>query len=434
MEEFTPQQKRRLERIAEVIESGPLALAKFIFELEEKIDEAIPDTKSLLAKVRGNDGYTPKIGVDYYTKADKDKFVNEVYSRIVIPVVKNGITPKAGIDYPTKKQISDYIDARLAVMKPEPGYTPQKGFDYFTDEDIRLIALDVLSQIEVPETKIITIEESGSSLIKKINAAPLTDENKIDYGRIKNLPPPVVIHDGGGYGAPLEPVIKAGANISVYKDISGAWVISSTGGGGSNPPSITLSASPSQVKEKGSTVSAVDLEADTVKGSNDITAVEFFRDDVLINSVASPNPLGGTETYTDTVDVTDDTEFTATVSDGVDTITSNTVTYEFVYPFYYGSAAPGTTEANIEALTKLVATKSDKTLTFNPTVQVYKFAYPASYGLLDKIKDDNGFDITDDWTLFVVSVTGLDGNPVDYNLYQFNNLTTQSDFDITFEF
>ena len=428
MEQFTPKQKRRLERIAELVELGPLALAKYLFDLEEKIDEEIPEIKNLMARVKNDPGYTPVKGKDYFTNEERQAFIDSIYSRIEIPEPKDGKTPKAGIDYPSKKQFSDYIDSKLAQFKPKDGYTPQKGFDYFTDEDIRLIALDVLSQMPSLDDVKLTQKE----------VIEMVQREGLDAKYIKNLPKSetIIVEGAEKPGGPWElPVKGDGVTTYVTKDPSGAYVVHVIPGGASyEAPDITLSATPSQVKEKGATVASVDLTAVTTKNTNDITSVEFYRDAVLIYTVPTPDADGGIETYTDTDDVTDDTDFQAKVSDGTQIVNSNTVSYQFVYPFYYGSASPGTTEANIEALTKLVATQSDKTLTFNPVVQVYKFAYPVSYGALDKILDDNGFDITNDWTIYTVSVTGLDGNPVDYYLYQYNNITTQTDFDITFQF
>ena len=70
---------------------------------------------------------------------------------------------------------------------------------------------------------------------------------------------------------------------------------------------------------------------------------------------------------------------------------------------------------------------------------MYYFAYPASYGQLVSILDANGFEIKNDFTIRTVTFT-LNGsyfvNPtnVTYYIYEFNNLTTQTNFNITFKF
>ncbi len=70
--------------------------------------------------------------------------------------------------------------------------------------------------------------DTGEEIVKKINE----NSDQIDASKIKNLPHPQVIYQGGG-GFP-ETQIKAGTNVTVTKDASGSWVIgsSSSGGGG----------------------------------------------------------------------------------------------------------------------------------------------------------------------------------------------------------
>lgn len=202
-------------------------------------------------------------------------------------------------------------------------------------------------------------------------------------------------------------------------------------------PAIVLNnLSPLQgIREYGNPVAATGLSATTTKYSSDITHVRFRRAALVIHNVAAPNPAGGTETYTDTVLVDDTTAFDAQVSDdGVTWVTSNTRVYTFVYPYYYGVGAQSLTPAQVAGLTKVVAAKSDKVYVFNPVDQVYYFAYPASYGDLTSILDTNGFETLDDWTKRVEDIVGLDGSSVSYNIYEFNNVTTQTDFTNTFKY
>ncbi len=107
-------------------------------------------------------------------------------------------------------------------------------------------------------------------------------------------------------------------------------------------------------------------------------------------------------------------------------------------PFYYGSGAQGLTVAQVQALTKSVTATGTKQYTFNPTSQVMYIAYPAAYGTLSSILDPNGFETVADWTLSVVDFTNNEpdyyGNTASYNVYEYNNLTTQTDFEITFIF
>lgn len=76
---------------------------------------------------KGDAGYTPKKGKDYFTKEEIDKFLKEVtpkkgedyYTEQEIEAFKEAITPKKGTDYNDGKD----------------GYTPIKGKDYFDGRD-----------------------------------------------------------------------------------------------------------------------------------------------------------------------------------------------------------------------------------------------------------------------------------------------------------
>lgn len=437
MPEFTEKQKKRLERIAELIQLGPIALAKYLFDLEEKIDAEIPAITNVMERIKGDPGYTPVIGKDYFTEQQVKDFVDEIYSRIKIPQPIDGKTPTPGVDYPTKKQLADYIDIKLSQIPPVfDGYTPKKGLDYFTDNEIKLIIARVLAQVPKPQT--------GEDFVKGINDLPTDDEDKkIDAAHIKNLPERIVqnIFENGGPGAPFETVVRGdGTTATVRKDASGAYVITAIGGGGGGgyqAPEIVLSASPSQFREKGNTVTAVDLSALTTKHTNDITLVEFYRDNVLIDTVPVPNPAGGTETYTDTTDVTVNTDFKAKVSDGVQTITSNIVSYKFVNKVYIGKSASQTLdEAGIEGLS-LALLQAGFAGTYTMAAGGYDWfcfddalGSPAAFtgfkdgttGLSIDMADDTVdtfFDHEENgWWYALVSVTNAFGVTVNYRLYR----------------
>jgi len=199
-------------------------------------------------------------------------------------------------------------------------------------------------------------------------------------------------------------------------------------------PTIALTSSTSTaLREKGTTVASLPLTATTGKRSENITGVTFYKNGVLVNTVASPTPGGGAENYTDASGFSDTTSYFARVTDGTDTVQSNTLTFTYVYPYYYGVGAPGLSAANVALLTKyVIANTSSVARQFSPTSQVYYFAYPASYPALTSILDTNGFETIADWTVRTENITGLDGNAVSYRIYEFNNLTTQTNFTNTF--
>ena len=199
-------------------------------------------------------------------------------------------------------------------------------------------------------------------------------------------------------------------------------------------PLVSLSVSPAAyLREFGDTIASVDLTANTTKRTNPITSVIFRRNGIIIEDVASPNPNGGTEAYTDNNPVSSDTTYNVTVSDGT-LSDSKSIAYRFVYPFYWGVGAKNLTPAQIQALTKRIEQKSNKTVTTSPNNEVYYFAYPASYGQLTSILDPNNFETIGDYTLRTENFTMLDGSTVQYYVYEFNNLTSQNNFTIQYIF
>lgn len=200
-------------------------------------------------------------------------------------------------------------------------------------------------------------------------------------------------------------------------------------------PSITLAGTPgTSVREFGNPITSQALSATTVRRSNPITAVAFYRGATLIDYDDSPAASGGVETYTDTDSVGVTSSWSARAADGTATTTSNSLTVTFVYPFYWGVGAQSLTAAQVALLTKSVTVQGDKAVTTSPTNEVYYFAYPKSYGLLDSILDENSFETIGDYTIRDEPITGLSGSPVDYYIYEFNNLTTQVNFTNTYKF
>lgn len=118
---------------------------------------------------------------------------------------------------------------------------------------------------------------------------------------------------------------------------------------------------------------------------------------------------------------------------------SKNYTITWYDPFYYGVGEKDLNAIQIQQLTKQVVSKSNKTYSFSPNNQVYYFAYPSSYGNLVSILDTNGFEILNDFSFRTVQFSS---NPpyfnnstiVNYNVYEFNNYTTQTNFSITFKF
>lgn len=205
-------------------------------------------------------------------------------------------------------------------------------------------------------------------------------------------------------------------------------------------PLVSLAASGSgTIREKGDEVTSSTLTATITKRSDPIAAVRFYLNSVLIDTVVSPNPAGGTEQFAWTGSF-DDTPATFGVevdddgTSGGPTTSSDTESFTFVYPYYVGAGAVGLSAANVAALTKrIINSSASRTETITAANgEVFFFAYPASYGALTSILDVNGFETFGDWTLRTENITGLDGNAVSYRIYEFDNPVVAGDYEYTF--
>ena len=92
----------------------------------EKIDLKLSEVPNIvLESKKGDDGHSPKIGIDYFTDEEKKSWLIAV-------------TPVKGKDYFTEADIKDF----LTIATPKKGVdyfdgkTPIKGTDYFTDEEV----------------------------------------------------------------------------------------------------------------------------------------------------------------------------------------------------------------------------------------------------------------------------------------------------------
>jgi hypothetical protein len=67
MPEYTPQQKRKLEKLAKVMKDKELGILEYLFEVDEKVDELLPDMKNVISQIKGEKGSEGEQGV----KGDK---------------------------------------------------------------------------------------------------------------------------------------------------------------------------------------------------------------------------------------------------------------------------------------------------------------------------------------------------------------------------
>lgn len=201
------------------------------------------------------------------------------------------------------------------------------------------------------------------------------------------------------------------------------------------PPTVTLSASPNGgLREKGEVISQVELSAQTAKKSQNITVVKFLDETSELHTVPAPNAQGGKETYTYDKQITANKTFKVQVHDGKQQVTSNTISYNFIYPVYHGLVAASVvnpTGEQITGLTKEVINPTNLTKSFSPNNQKVVVACPPGW-TIKQILDQNGFDITASFNQTQVQVTGLDRTAQNYTVYTMNAATTQTNFKMHF--
>lgn len=206
-------------------------------------------------------------------------------------------------------------------------------------------------------------------------------------------------------------------------------------------PAVTLSASGSgTVREKGSVVTAVSLTANVTKRTNPIARIRFRLNGSDIEDLNPPSNTGsGTHYYNWSGSFSDNVTFQVVVTDeataeGGPTNVQASASFNFVYPYYYGADLPGRTGAQVASLTKdVIASTASVTRTITADAgDVFYFAYPKSYGALSSIKDINNFETLDSWTQREDTITGLDGNPVVYYVYEFDNVQVANTTSFTF--
>jgi len=201
-------------------------------------------------------------------------------------------------------------------------------------------------------------------------------------------------------------------------------------------PSVSLAATGSStIREKGDEVTSTTLTATITKKSEDITQVRFYLGGDLIETIEEPSASGGAEQYAWTGSFTDNSTFSVQVDDSNTNAANASRSFTFVYPYYVGAGAAELSAANVAGLTKRIITSTatrQETITATAG-QVLYFAYPASYGDLTSILDANNFETISDWTKRTENITGLDGNAVSYNIYEFNNPVVAGDYTYTFK-
>jgi hypothetical protein len=133
--------------------------------------------------------------------------------------------------------------------------------------------------------------------------------------------------------------------------------------------------------------------------------------------------------YTYNKTISDTKTFTLSVTDSKNNVRSSSITFTFVYPFYYGTFTNSLTEADIKNEVKLVELKNNKTLTLTYNDMKVFYAYPKAYGELKSIKDGNGFEYLNDFNKEKMNI-----NSIPYYVYKIKNKASVSQIKYTFSF
>lgn len=200
------------------------------------------------------------------------------------------------------------------------------------------------------------------------------------------------------------------------------------------PATISLNAYPLQ--ELGTTYNQVPFNGSITQNSEtQITILQYMLEDTVLNTVTSPS--FGNFSTSFTLNLTNNATVRARVStnnNGSPTIITGSQLISFIAPSWYGVGANGII-TGVKNMTKYLNTKANRTFTFNTVNNHFYYAYPNDWGLLSSIIDQNGFNITPSFS----NTTGnllLANNTTNYayRIYQSINPSTNTNFNITFNF
>lgn len=201
-------------------------------------------------------------------------------------------------------------------------------------------------------------------------------------------------------------------------------------------PTIAMTSDKTLLNEIGTTVSQpIGITATFVEKSRPITHTEIKDPQGTVLAERDNSSQALTASYT--TDITEDTIFTGSVSDGKTTVPAS-LKFEFVLPYYIGNLDHNTVVAadlaTIAAQTggnqgKIIQTKKTTQEARYPNGISAKYlvvAYNSSYNDVKTIKDQNDFDNTSSWTKSTLTVE-IDSVEYTYNVYVSNTPITVRD-------
>lgn len=188
-------------------------------------------------------------------------------------------------------------------------------------------------------------------------------------------------------------------------------------------PTISCSLNPTAgTKEMNKSITVNSATVTVTKKSKSLQSIKLYEGNSLIEEKTDGVASGGSFTFTinKILNGSTNTSYKATVTEAGEngaTISSNNQTYNFVYPYFYGVVARGSTidSEMILSFKKEIRAKGDHNYTYTTNMECPVIAYPKSYGALKSIVDPNNF--TQNWTQYIVTIDSDTINDVDYYVY-----------------
>jgi hypothetical protein len=201
-------------------------------------------------------------------------------------------------------------------------------------------------------------------------------------------------------------------------------------------PSVRLDIQPSATLYDvvNDTVSEIKMNATITKGTGAVAKVEFYVDDVLVNTVDTSVTDGGlfNYVYRPATPINADTVLKVVATDDKNGSANAKKTIKFVAKSYYGiidASIGAPAEAVIKTMNGVL--KDTKNYVYDGITTDWGkvcYAYPSSFGNLSSIKDAiNNLNYTTSFTKTTVTVDG-----VEYVCYTQTNASAATDIQLTF--
>jgi len=234
MDNVTPKQKEKLQKLVNLMKEGNLGVLKYLAEIEDKVDIVSPNIVDILSKVKGEKGEDyvmteedkSELLLSLRSLFDDEKLIEEVFSKIEIPFEDIAKKASTYIKVPKPEKV-DYKRIKSEVLSDIVIPVPENGKD--ADESA------IIEKVEEHIEK--NLPQFGERIRDGLEL--LEGDDRLDASAIKGLKKlikrvsgdgHVTFHGGGGVGA-IKGIV-AGTNITVDNTNPQYPIIASTGGGG----------------------------------------------------------------------------------------------------------------------------------------------------------------------------------------------------------